>query len=94
MCVCVCVFVCVCLRVCVWGGGGGGACVRACTFQPVKCTGWGDEGVKMDSDENHFNVSLTMKDNSTRRCPRTTFSFLFSEEGEPRQGTEPTSSAY
>ena len=85
---CVRACVCVCARACVR------ACVHACTFQPVKCTGLGNEGVKMDSDESHFNVSLIMKNNATRRCPQTTFSFLFSEKGEPRQGPEPTASAY
>ena len=40
----------------------------------------------MGSDENHFNVSLIVKDKVTRQHPKTT---TFEEKGKPKQiGTE------
>ena len=47
-----------------------------------------DSGIKMASDENHFNVSLTVRDKVTRQCsppPPPTFE----EKGEPKRGFEP-----
>ena len=38
--------------------------------------------IKMGSDENHFNVSLTVRDKVTRQCPQTT---IFEEKGEPKR---------
>ena len=38
--------------------------------------------IKMGSDENHFNVSLTVRDKVTRHCPQTT---IFEERGEPKR---------
>ena len=38
--------------------------------------------MKMGSDENHFNVSLIVRDKVTRQCPQTTTS---EENGEPKQ---------
>ena len=42
--------------------------------------------IKTGSDENHFNVSLTVRDKVTRQCPQTT-TFLKREEN--RSGIEP-----
>ena len=36
----------------------------------------------MGSDENHFNVSLIVRDKVTRQCPETT---IFEGKGEPKQ---------
>ena len=36
----------------------------------------------MGSDESHFNVSLTVRDKVTRRCPLST---TFEEKGEPKR---------
>ena len=38
--------------------------------------------IKVGSDESHFNVSLTVMDKFTRRCPQTT---TFQKKGEPKQ---------
>ena len=43
---------------------------------------------KMGGDQSYFKVSLIVRSNVTWRCPYTTTS------DEPRQGIEPTSSAY
>ena len=40
-----------------------------------------DSGIKMGSDESHFNVSLIMRDKVTRQCPKTT---ILEEKGEPK----------
>ena len=39
----------------------------------------------MGSDENHFNVSLIVRDKVTRQCPQTT---TFEGKGEPKQSVE------
>ena len=36
----------------------------------------------MGSDENHFNVSIIVRDKVTSQCPQTT---TFEEKGEPKQ---------
>ena len=36
----------------------------------------------MGRDENHFNVSLIVRDKVTRQCPQTT---TFGEKGEPKR---------
>ena len=38
--------------------------------------------IRMGSDESHFNVSLTVRDEVTRQCPQTT---TFEEKGEPKR---------
>ena len=38
--------------------------------------------IKMGSDENHFNVSLIVRDKVTRLCPQTT---TFEVKGEPKR---------
>ena len=37
--------------------------------------------IEMGSDENHFNVSLIVRDKVTRQSPQTT---IFEEKGEPK----------
>ena len=50
------------------------------------CHHQNDLCIKMGSDESHFNVSLIVRDEVTRRCPQTT---TLEEKGEPeRTGTE------
>ena len=46
-------------------GGGGGEGERKYHQRKYFC-------IKMDSDESHFNVSLTVMDKVTRPCPQTT----------------------
>ena len=48
----------------------------------LHCHHLNDSCIKMGSDENHFNVSLTVKDKVTRQCPQTT---TFDEKGEPKR---------
>ena len=38
--------------------------------------------IKMGSDESHFNISLIVRDKTTRPCPQTT---TFEEKGEPKR---------
>ena len=47
----------------------------------LHCHHLNDSCIKMGSDENHFNVSLTVKDTVTRQCRQTT---TFDEKGEPK----------
>ena len=48
----------------------------------LHCHHQNDSCIKMGSDEGHFNVSLTARDEITRRCPQTT---TFEEKGEPKR---------
>ena len=41
-----------------------------------------DSCIKVGSDENHFNVSLIVRDKVTRQFPQTT---TFEEKGEPKR---------
>ena len=41
-----------------------------------------DSCIRVRSDENHFNVSLIVRDEVTRQCPQTT---TFEEKGKPKQ---------
>ena len=45
-----------------------GAYIPIATLSPPD----NDSCIKMGSDENHFNVSLIMRDEVTRQCPQTT----------------------
>ena len=36
----------------------------------------------MGSDESHFNVSVILRDKTTRQCPQTT---VFEKKGEPKR---------
>ena len=48
----------------------------------LHCHHQNDSCIKMGNDESHFNVSLTVREKVTRRCPQTT---IFEEKGEPKQ---------
>ena len=48
-------------------------------------------GIKMGSDESHFNVSLIVRDKVTRPCPQTT---TFEEKGEPKRYRTEALTAY
>ena len=56
------------------GEEGGRLCIY-CHHQDDSC-------IKMDSDESHFNVSLTARDKVTRQCPQAT---TFEEKQEPKR---------
>ena len=48
----------------------------------LHCHHQNDSCIKVYSDESHFNVSLTVRDKVTRRCPQTTT--FFEEKGQPK----------
>ena len=48
-------------------------------YLSLHCHHQNDSCIKMGSDENHFNVSLIVRDKVTRQCPQTT---IFEEKGE------------
>ena len=52
---------------------------RDIVYPSLHCHHQNDVCVKMGSDENHFNVSLTVRDKVTRQCPQTT---TFEEKGQ------------
>ena len=54
-------------------------------YLPLHCHHQNDSFIKMGSDENHFNVSLIVRDKVTRQCPQTT---TFEGKGEPKQSVE------
>ena len=60
---------------------------RPCIFKPGNFTDWGSQGVKMGSDENHFNILLIVRDKVTRQCPQIT---TFLKRRESRSGIEPS----
>ena len=51
-------------------------------YLSLHCHHRNDPCIKVGSDENHFNVSLIVRDKGTRQCPQTT---IFEEKGEPKQ---------
>ena len=59
-------------------GGGGGKIM----YLSLHCHHQNDSCIKIGSDESHFNISLTVRDNVTGQCPQTT---TFEEKGEPKQ---------
>ena len=61
------------------GYGGGG---RGRLYLSLHCYHQNGSCIKMGSDENHFNVSLIVRDKVTRQCPQTT---TFEEKGEPKR---------
>ena len=66
-----------------WGGGGGmDVGEREIICLSLHCHHQNEFCIKMGSDENHFNVSLTVRDKVTRQCPQTT---IFEEKGEPKR---------
>ena len=48
----------------------------------LHCHHQNDSCIKMGSEENHFNVSLIVRDKATKRCPQTT---TFEEKGESKR---------
>ena len=68
------------------GGGGkgyGGGGEREIIYLSLHCHHQNDSyGIKVGSDESHFNVSLIVRDKVTRQCPQTT---IFEEKGEPKR---------
>ena len=50
-------------------------------YLSLHCHHQKDSCIKMGSDESHFNISLTVKDKVTIRCPHAT---TFEEKGEPK----------
>ena len=64
------------------GGGGWRWRETEIIYLSLHCHHQNDLCIKMDSDESHFNVSLTVRDKVTRPCPQTT---TFEEKGEPKQ---------
>ena len=59
---------------------GGGK--REIIYLSLHCHHQNDSCVKVGSDENHFNVSLIVRDKVTKRCSQTT---TFEDRGEPKQ---------
>ena len=51
-------------------------------YLSLHCHHQNDSCIKMGSDENHFNVSLIVRDRVTRQCPQTA---IFEEKGEPKR---------
>ena len=58
---------------------GGG---REIIYLSLHCHHQNDSCIKMGSDENHFKVSLIVRDKVTRQCPQTT---IFEEKREPKR---------
>ena len=58
-------------------GEGGGVII----YLSLHCHHQNNSCIKMGSDENHFNVSLTARDKVTRQCPQIT---TFEEKGVPK----------
>ena len=52
------------------------------TYISLHCHHQNDSCIKMGSDENHFNVSIIVRDKVTSQCPQTT---TFEEKGEPKR---------
>ena len=55
---------------------------REIIYLSLHCHHQNDFCIKMGSDENHFNVSLIVRDKVTRQCPQTT---IFEKKGEPKR---------
>ena len=64
------------------GGGGMEVGEREMIYLLLHCHYRNDSCIKVGSDENHFNVSLIVRDKVTRHCPQTT---TFEEKGEPKR---------
>ena len=56
-------------------------CGRGRLYLTPHCHHHNDSCIKMGSDDNHFNVSLIVRDKVTRQCLQTT---TFEEKGEPK----------
>ena len=55
---------------------------REIIYLSLYCHHQNDFRIKTDSDESHFNVSLTVRDKVTRPCPQT---ITFEEKREPKR---------
>ena len=55
---------------------------REIVYLSLHCHHQNESCIKMGSDESHFNVSLTVRDRVTRKCPQTT---TFEEKEEPKR---------
>ena len=64
------------------GYGGWGTRKREIIYLSLHYHHQNDFCMKTGSDENHFNVSLIVRDKVTRQCPQTT---TFEEKGEPKR---------
>ena len=70
------------------GGGGGSGYEggergrREIIYLSLHCQHQNDSCIKMGSDESHYNVSLTVRDEVAGQCPQTT---TFEEKGEPKR---------
>ena len=51
-------------------------------YLSLHCHHQDDSCITMGSDESHFNVSLTVRDKTTRQCPQNT---TFEVKGEPKR---------
>ena len=51
-------------------------------YLSLHCHHQNDSCTKIGSDENHFNVSLILKDKVTRQCPQTT---ILEVKADPKQ---------
>ena len=56
---------------------------RESIYLLLHCHHENDSCITMGSDENHFNVSLIMRDKVIRQCPQTT---IFEEEADSNRG--------
>ena len=61
-----------------YGCGGRGRLL----YLSLRCHHQNDSCIKLGSDENHFNVSLIVRDKVTRQCPQTT---ILEVKGEPKR---------
>ena len=59
---------------------------RETIYLSLHCHHQNDYCIKVDSDENHSNVSLIVWDKITRQCPQTT---IFSKRKESESRIEP-----
>ena len=64
------------------GEGGVAVGEREIIYLLLHCHHQHDSCIKTDSDESHFNVSLTVRDKRTKQCPQTA---TFEEKGEPER---------
>ena len=55
---------------------------RKVIYLLLHCHHQNDSCIKVGSDEKHFNISLIVRDEVTRRCPQTT---ICEEKGEPKR---------
>ena len=64
------------------GGSGVGGGEGVYRYLSLHCHHQNDSCIKVDSDDSHFNVSLTVRDKATRQWPQAT---TFEKKAEPKQ---------